>query len=307
MNSEKKEGEVPDNFGKVVEELHNKQKLSALRTYQGDMAQFIREKDESVISVKLKEKEREEKREEEEIKRGEKPAQKHSKSNFQVNVTMIALSLALLAAGVSASFYIVEFINRPTVQIKFETDLIAYNSLTTIANIDQSSLEEELAKLPPPNGIDLIKISDRNGKLLSSAKDFFEFVDIPTNFSLGRTLADNFVLGRVTEDTGVGNFIIFLVDDFGVAFSAMLDWEKNMPKDFSFIVANNNPLSPLTNTEYEWRDVLLNNKDIRAAFDKQGKIIIAYTFLDRKTILVASNLSTIRDLTEIFASRSISR
>ena len=57
MNSEKKEGEVPDNFGKVVEELHNKQKLSALRTYQGDMAQFIREKDESVISVKLKEKE----------------------------------------------------------------------------------------------------------------------------------------------------------------------------------------------------------------------------------------------------------
>ena len=44
-----------DDFGKMVEMLHNKSKLSSLRTYQGDTAEFIRSKNESVISIATKE------------------------------------------------------------------------------------------------------------------------------------------------------------------------------------------------------------------------------------------------------------
>ena len=56
-NKIKNDGE---DFGKVVDALHKKQKLPPLRTYQGDMAEFIKEKNESVISVNIKEKVREE-------------------------------------------------------------------------------------------------------------------------------------------------------------------------------------------------------------------------------------------------------
>lgn len=303
MDSQKKEGESSGDFGKVVEELHNKNKLSALRTYQGDMAQFIKEKNESVISVKLKEKERKERRADEALKNKEK-APKSSGSNFQVNLTMTVLSLALLIAGVSASLYVLEFISKPTPQIKIETDIIPYNSLTTVANASPDSLSVEISKLPPPNGIDLIKISDRNGKLINSAKDFFDFLGASANLPLYRTLTDKFVLGRISQGQEVSLFAIFLVDDFGVAFSSMLDWEKDLPDDFSFLMTES---GHPTGNKYEWRDIIVKNKDVRAAVDAQNNAVIAYTFLDRKTILVAGDISALGDIVAIFVPNSTSK
>ena len=62
MDPEKKE-EV-NKFGKVIDLLHNKTKLPSLRTYQGDMAEFIKNKDESIVSIVVKEKEKEEREKE---------------------------------------------------------------------------------------------------------------------------------------------------------------------------------------------------------------------------------------------------
>jgi len=54
-------GQVPKEFGQVIDTLHSKQKIPSLRTYQGDMAEFIKEKNESVFSIAAKEKKRKEK------------------------------------------------------------------------------------------------------------------------------------------------------------------------------------------------------------------------------------------------------
>ena len=64
IGGENKKNVDPDNkpektsskFGRVIKALHNKAKLPSLRTYQGDMAKFIKEKNESVISIAIKEK-----------------------------------------------------------------------------------------------------------------------------------------------------------------------------------------------------------------------------------------------------------
>ena len=47
MDPEEKK-DSPNDFGRVIDALHSKQKLPSLRTYQGDMAEFIKSKDESV-------------------------------------------------------------------------------------------------------------------------------------------------------------------------------------------------------------------------------------------------------------------
>lgn len=303
MNPEDKEVDPQNGFGRVVEELHNKQKLSTLRTYQGDMAEFIKTKNESVISVKLKEKERKEKQEEEAVKNGAPPKKDVSKSNFQVNITMIALSLALLATGASVFFYVFSFINRPDTEIKLETDLIPYNSATTIANINRENLREEIGKLPKPNGIDIIKISDSNGKLLVETKDLFDFLEIPNNLSLQRTLNKNFVVGRTTESEKITPFLIFNINDFGLAFSSMLDWENSMAEKLGFLASE----TITTPENYYWKDVLIKNKDIRAMTTLSGDTILCYTFLDRNAILITGDLATLAKIAELYSSRPVAR
>ncbi len=305
MEPETKEEGASKGFGKVVEELHNKQRLSALRTYQGDMAEFIKEKNQSVISVKLKEKERKEKREEELINSGVQSKKAGSKSNFQVNLTMLALSITLLAAGASAFFYVFSFItNRPSTQIKIETDLIPYNSVTTLANVSKETLREEMAKLPPPNGIEIIKISDQNGKLLSDTVEFFDFLEVGNSLSLRRTLGKNFVLGLAEQKGESSRFLIFTINDFGIAFSSMLAWENSLAQDLAFLRNSTDTDNP---EQYSWQDVITGNKDVRSLTNKAGISDISYTFLDRKTILIAEDISIIANLAAAYASRSVAR
>ena len=103
MDEEKKGGN-PDKFGKIIDTLHNQQKLPSLRTYQGDMAEFIKEKNESVVSITVKAKEKKERIEKEEEKL--RPVVKSKKEGFQKNLIIATLSLVLLASGVAVSFYI---------------------------------------------------------------------------------------------------------------------------------------------------------------------------------------------------------
>ena len=63
MDSENKD--KSNEFGRVIDALHSKQKLPSLRTYQGDMAEFIKSKNESVISIAVKEKEKKQEEERE--------------------------------------------------------------------------------------------------------------------------------------------------------------------------------------------------------------------------------------------------
>lgn len=81
-NQNKKINDQKDGMGVIVDALHNKQKLSSLRTYQGDMAEFIKEKNESVISVSLKEKKRKEEQEKKQ-KEEEDRIQKEEKERKQ--------------------------------------------------------------------------------------------------------------------------------------------------------------------------------------------------------------------------------
>jgi len=81
MDEEKKGGN-PNKFGKIIDTLHNQQKLPSLRTYQGDMAEFIKEKNESVVSITVKAKEKKERIEKEEEKL--RPVVKSKKEHYRL-------------------------------------------------------------------------------------------------------------------------------------------------------------------------------------------------------------------------------
>lgn len=303
---------IPSDFGHVVETLHNKSKLSALRSYQGDVSQFIKDKNESVISVAVKEKEREAEREE----KGEapRPKPKVAGNGFKINVTMVTLSLFLIGGGVTALFYIFEFVTnqKPAPEITIDTEIIPFNNIITLANITKDNLAAELTKTSTVNGVNIVKISDPSGNLISKAKDFFNFMKIRNDLALRRGLRDDFAIGVFNQNDSKDFFLVIKVSDFGTAFSNLLDWEESMINDLTFLDQTTTTVQTASTTlssrdTFVWKDLIIKNKDTRALTNNRGAIKIAYTFLDKNTVLITNSSAAIADMSSAYISRSVAR
>ncbi|MEK7200666.1 MAG: hypothetical protein AAB672_00850 [Patescibacteria group bacterium] len=309
MDSENKD--KSNEFGRVIDALHSKQKLPSLRTYQGDMAEFIKSKNESVISIAVKEKE---KKQEEEREQNILPVIKKTavgEGGFKMNLATLFLSILLLGGGVLASLYIFEFIKKePPAEIVLKTEIIPYNNLITLANLTNKNFGTELSKLVPTNGISILKISDTNGSLFSKSKELFDFWEISLPATLERTIKDEYALGIISQNNQKAYFLVISVNDFGRAFSGMLDWEKNMEKDLSFLEDDPQIASstiPMKSEVFIWKDIIIKNKDTRGLVNEKNQAQIAYTFLDKNTILIVNNLWAIGDISSAYASRSVVR
>src|SRR3989344_2729801 len=277
MDEEKKGGN-PNKFGKIIDTLHNQQKLPSLRTYQGDMAEFIKEKNESVVSITVKAKEKKERIEKEEEKL--RPVVKSKKEGFQKNLIIATLSLVLLASGVAVSFYIFNALKKePMSEVAVEEKVIPYNNLITLTNITKENFDSELAKLSPSNGASILKISDKNSLSFQTAKNFFGFLGISLPATLERTIKEKYAVGIMFQNNQISYFLVITIS---VKIPMKLD---------SFI----------------WKDMIVKNKDTRALINQKNQAKIAYTFLDKNTILITSSLSSIGDIYTIYASRSIVR
>lgn len=316
MALENKESSSEDaNFGKVIDALHNKSKLSSLRTYQGDMAEFIKSKNESVVSIVVKEKERKEEREEVQEKKDKadglipptKP--KPAGLGFQINITIVVLSLVLIVGGAITFLYVYEFINRkPVIQVDEDRQIIPYNNKVTLANVSDINLGPELWKLASQNGVSVVKVSDGNGVTLSRYSDFLGFLKVSPPSTLLRTLGEEYVLGVTTQGDNKSYFLVLTVADFGQAFAGMLEWEGQMIDDLDFLGTELAfEASTGTPRTFVWRDMIVKNKDTRAFATPYNDVKLAYTFLDKNTILITNSISAIGELSSLYASRSVSR
>jgi hypothetical protein len=68
----------------------------------------------------------------------------------------------------------------------------------------------------------------------------------------------------------------------------MLKWEENIAKDLDgiFNLSENGELQ--TNT---FIDETVKNRDMRVLKDKSGNPLVLYSFIDRKTLIIAKNES----------------
>lgn len=294
MDQEKKED--------LINALHNKGKLPSLRTYQGDMANFIRSKNESVISIAVKEKEREEEKRKEQKKLVSTPILKSNNDGFQINVTIIILSLLLLFGGAVTFFYVFEFTSRkPVTKFSEDAQIIPYNYKNTILNSSSLTFKDQFLKMPFQNGVSIAIVSDISGTSFPKAHDFFNFIKVLPPSTLLRTMKAPYILGTLGQNGSRTNFIILSAGDFGQAFAGMLEWETNLPKDLSFLGVD------LATNSYFWRDMIVKNKDVRVLTNEAEDVKIAYTFLDRDTILITNNLDTIGDISNLYTTRAVSR
>src|SRR3989344_4980873 len=89
----------------LVDSLHNKS-LPSLRTYQGDVATFIKNKDQSLSQIALKNKEVERRKEESAKGAGTSSPSKSPKTHISTSFMASILSIVLLCASIFTIGYI---------------------------------------------------------------------------------------------------------------------------------------------------------------------------------------------------------
>lgn len=298
MEENKDSPKKTEEFGKVIDALHTKSKLSTLRTYQGDVAEFIKDKNKSTLSIALEEKHKQEKEEE---SNQEEPQEKSSgQQNFGANFTAIILSITLIIAGVFASMFIFDYITTPKdLEVSLKTDIIPYNNEIMLANMSVESFGTEIKNLSAQNGISIINISDNQGNQINTSSSLFDFLNIRAR-PVTRYFDKSFVLGANGES---GLFLIFETSDFGATFSGMLEWEKNIEEDLSFMFGQQEK----SDSSFVWKDAIIKNKDARILSNNKGVSKIYYSFLNKNTLVITSSEKTLTDIFSAFASKPFVR
>jgi hypothetical protein len=161
--------------------------------------------------------------------------------------------------------------------------------------------------------------------------EFMRVLEAREPDALTRSFDSKFLLGIHKTKTSVEPFILFQTNDYEISYAKMLEWEwvlvpdiqdifyKNLGSSQTFIkyeenVTDNTPVvidqntasttnisepivdqATTTSSKYEYRnfkDLILANRDTRSISSTDGKLLFFYSFIDRKHLLMTTNVET---------------
>jgi len=162
-----------------------------------------------------------------------------------------------------------------------------------------------------------------------NTEEFMNILEAREPDALTRSLDSKYLLGVHKTKTSVEPFILFKTNDYEISYAKMLEWEwvlvpdvqdvfyKNLGSSQAFLkyeedAANDIPLiieqseqistttteinsQTTTAPKYEYRnfkDLILANRDTRSIIGADGKTLFFYSFIDRKNIILTTNIDT---------------
>ncbi|MEK7642743.1 MAG: hypothetical protein AAB392_03025 [Patescibacteria group bacterium] len=278
--------------------LHNKQRLQSLRTYQGDTAEAIKNLNESVASIAIKEKERQ-----------EEQAPPKPKGSAPISFMKIITGLVLIVGSVLILLFATQAIQKEDPEIKpLEIRLITYNNKINVEEISKNNIESALNSISE-NGTTILNLIGKDGKEISSTKELLNILQINPPSIFLRNISMDYVVGSHKISEQKTHFIIFKIGEFGAVFSGMLEWESAILNDLSFLKESGSKKMSTSTEKYIWKDLIIKNKDVRALVQENDYELakITYTFLDKNTILVTSDIEGVSNLVNLYISRAVAR
>jgi hypothetical protein len=254
--------------------------IKSLRTYQGDVEEAIGKNKYSASTILVAEQKRKEE---------EKPVVFETKYNPLKNKLYVYLGLSLLVLGVgvvTAVYYIRS--NEKVVIEKQTKALIAFSQeknipitgLTRDQFIKRIITEKDAFK-SPVNSVLYLNFTSLNGEP-APLEIFLKYLAPNMPSSLVRSFKEEYMLGIYSFDTNEP-FVILTVDDYALSYAGMLKWEKQMIFDLNLLYPSN------LGENHGFVDLAIRNKDIRAYRDENNNTLVLYSFIDKKTLIIARN------------------
>lgn len=276
--------------------------IKVLRTYTSDMADVVRTNEMSVIKIALAEKE----------KRDQEAIYKEAEGTKTSKAFLVIGGIILIIGAITGSYFLIEKKKtNETPQATTTTTIasfILYDSQLKIDTTTTKNVTEliELIKQKSQKntiGVEAIFLTREANNLTESltSNNFLFLIEATTPGALKRSLSDVYLLGRYTSQKSPdenNKFLIFQTSDYSLSYKAMLDWEKTMLRDLSVLFdININDLNNQTLGE-PWKDILINNKDVRVLYGENGEGILYYVFVNKNNFIIASNIDTLKEIME---------
>ncbi len=104
--------------------------------------------------------------------------------------------------------------------------------------------------------------------------------------SLSRNLGNNFLFGLYWDGEQSNPFIVFETTFFERAWDGMFQWEPGLWNQLWPFLKLPTETAPPTPQVNQFQDKIIRNKDARILLDNLGQVLLAYSFLDNRHILI---------------------
>ncbi len=261
-----------------------------VQTYADDMASVLENDTEGLIKKIIHGEEEHEKE-----KKNLSPESKKNKLFMLVSFLLIFLALLIFFF-----FFFRKTANTVPVQNQFVP--IIFND--QIANIEVSGLNKDQAAEAVLKQINVAKIKSGGleGIYLTENKQIIglrRFVAIiKSSFAPDVNplfVNDNFLMGIVNGETK-DFFILIKVRSTADIFDALRAWEGKMFFDLhGFLgIKLSSDTSYLLTKSFE--DGIVNNKNARIIYDKDGKIVLTYVFADDNSVIITNSQNAVQEI-----------
>ncbi len=279
----------------------NKAKNKVIQTYAEDMAHVIQD-DKGGLIKKIIQGEREH----EIIKRNLSPESRRNKTFMLIGLLFILLSSATL-------FYFFFGREVPTVPLEQQFTPIIFNDKSTFIEVKDFKKDEIIQTVKNEVERTEVKNTGVEGIYLTENKKVFglrRFISlIKANFMPGDNtlfVSDNFLLG-ISNNTTKDFFIILKVRSTTDIFGSLRSWEDKMFSDLHefFGVGISSETKYLLTANFV--DDIIENKNARILYDKDGKVVMMYIFADENSVIITGTNKAAQEIMLRLASSRVKK
>lgn len=307
--------------------------LKEIRTYQGDIANAIKDQKESLVSMRMAEKARSDLLRTQSSTPEANPATKKRITS----IVLFLCAILFLGAASVAGYYAYGTYQKKTAVPAVATRPNRFLPVATTSDIDTSSLSRDalISLLLGERGkslsagnieqIELVKGVTDAAPLMTPAELMLTLGARPPG-NLVRALDPLFMLGvlgqaapavslpEATTTTATTTatttppeettpvlqsahqtVLLMKLDSYDNAYAGMLDWEKNMAEDIlALFHSGDDPLG--TSADATWTDVTLKNKDARALKNLDGKTMLIYSFYNQNLLIITGSEDALKTI-----------
>jgi hypothetical protein len=284
-------------------EQDNKPQNVVVETYAEDMAEVIGSDTEGLVKKIIQGEEEHEKE-----KKNLSPESKQNKIFMLVGALLIIIALGTLSFFILTTKVETVMVEKQFTPLIFN-DKSVYPEIVGLKNdeIAQTVLSEINTTSVKARGVEGIYLTE-NKKIIGLRRFL---VLTKSNFIPGGNTAfvsDSFLLGVVkgqaSTDNSAGNGFFLLLKVRGTAdvFDSMHNWEAKMFSDLHGFLG----VSITADTNYlltkNFEDGIIENKNARILYDKGGKIILMYIFVDENSVVITNSQDTAHEIVLRLAS-----
>jgi hypothetical protein len=228
-----------------------------------------------------------------------------NKKIVMISLVIIVFSiLTIIIAFIIKNYRVTSVVEQKNIPSLITTD---YRDELNIDSIVKERFNSAVSSrindvLVPLNNIYNVYITtgkDSTKKIISST-EFVSLAGLQIPDILKRNLADDFMVGMYSFGQNLP-FIIFKTTSFENTYAGMLDWEKDLKKDFGVLFRLNGEITGLENIlkpskPYKFEDATVANQDVRLLKDDNGKIIFVYSILWKDTIVLTTSDVALKEI-----------